>query len=584
MTRSPARKIALLAALGAAALIPGLAASAADPVTFTKPVNATKANLDPGRLLSSPAFAVDPADPTRIVAGYADLRSRRCGMLRSADAGQTWAIAEGSPAEASYPFCSQSQGGVIQAPVAFGRDGTVYMALNGWDDQDGSRPGGAILLARTNDLGNTWETQVAYNARGKTGEQAESPRPVQSLAVDRTSGSADIVYITFGISRPGFTTPNAVPTSPVVAVSRDGGRTFDAPVDLAAGRFESQAIRDQALAAVTTTVPAAGATTTSTTIPAAGSKGATPNQAANFGGASGRNGLEARVDAKGTAYVMWRSGTANIANSPPAALFISKSTDGGRTWAPSMSLPFSYDTPNARYAISPEGTLHMAYQRNPQPSVNSLGEVYHRASTDGGKTWSEPKVLSDDDPNHLFGQFFPNISVAPNGRIDVVWWDTRDDPGIRSNDVYYAYSTDNGATWSANTRITDQVVDRRFGVWGINYDINSPPGVGSADEFAVFGWDDTRFSRGDAGAVETADPVAEGEGFGGGVQDVFISAAQFAPIATGSSDAAKIVLAAVVGLLIVGVALVVAATISRRRVGGGPPSRTVKGKESATVT
>ena len=67
-----------------------------------------------------------------------------------------------------------------------------------------------------------------------------------------------------------------------------------------------------------------------------------------------------------------------------------------------------------------------------------------------------------------------------------------DDPGIRSNDVYYAYSDDDGRTWSANRRITDRSVDRRLGVWGANYDINSPPSVASTNAYAIFGWDDTR--------------------------------------------------------------------------------------------
>ena len=73
------------------------------------------------------------------------------------------------------------------------------------------------------------------------------------------------------------------------------------------------------------------------------------------------------------------------------------------------------------------------------------------------------------------------------------------DPGIQANDVYYAYSTDDGATWSKNIRITDQSVDRRFGLWGANFDQKSPPSVASANQFAAFAWDDTRFSRDEAG-------------------------------------------------------------------------------------
>ncbi len=99
--------------------------------------------------------------------------------------------------------------------------------------------------------------------------------------------------------------------------------------------------------------------------------------------------------------------------------------------------------------MSPTGALHIVYPRNPRPELAGYSAIFAQVSTDGGKTWSVPKNLTDDDPARLVGQYIPNISVAPNGRVDAVWWDTRDDPGIRSNDVYYAYSTDEGKTWSA---------------------------------------------------------------------------------------------------------------------------------------
>ena len=102
-----------------------------------------------------------------------------------------------------------------------------------------------------------------------------------------------------------------------------------------------------------------------------------------------------------------------------------------------------------------------------------------------GKTWTQPKVLSDDDPKNFGGQFFPNLSIAPNGRVDVVWWDTRDIQGLRGTDAYYTYSNDDGRTWSRNVRVTDQSVDRKLGIWGNNYDIASQPGVASTNAYAV---------------------------------------------------------------------------------------------------
>ncbi|MGH9226391.1 MAG: sialidase family protein [Acidimicrobiales bacterium] len=571
------KKRTLCVRIGVAAAACAVAAQSAamadigTPAAPTKPVHATKADLAPGRMYSSPTFAVDPEDPLRVVAGFADLGTRRCGLLRSTDGAATWALTEASPGTASYPFCSQSQGSVMQAPVAFGRNGTLYMALGGWDDADGARTGGAILLARSRNLGTSWETTVAYTARGKVNEAAENVRPIHSVAVDTKTGNDDVVYVTFNVSRPGLTAPNQAPNTPMVAVSRDGGRTFAAPTNLADKVLDAPAIRDQALTARTTTTLAAGATTTSTTTPAAGSRAAEPNQAANFGGSTGRFGIVAGVDNNGKAYVTWQSGTANVTPAPPAAQFVSTSTDAGRTWTPAMAIPFSYDNATPRVAVAPNGTIHLVTQRNPQREVNSHGEIYHRASSDGGKTWTEPKVLTDDDPNALLGQYFPNISIAPNGRVDAVWWDTRDDTGIRSNDVYYSYSADDGKTWSKNVRITDQSVNRNYGVWGFNYDIASPPGVGSTNEFAIFGWDDTRNTdTSNLGAVS---------GFGAGTQDVFTSAVQFEAIGGGSSETAKVILAGAVGLLSIGLILLVAALVSRR--GSPAPPKKAAAKKDA---
>ena len=146
--------------------------------------------------------------------------------------------------------------------------------------------------------------------------------------------------------------------------------------------------------------------------------------------------------------------------------------------------------------------------------------------------------------------------MAPNGRIDVAWFDLRDTPGMRSTDVYYAYSTDDGKTWSKNQRMTDASIDRRLGVYGSGYDIAGQVGIASTNTYAVVGWDDTRNS--DEGSKANIVP-------GGGLQDIYIAAAQFEAIGSGTSSTAKIVMAGVVGLVVVGLVLLLAAMFTRRR-------------------
>ncbi len=82
-------------------------------------------------------------------------------------------------------------------------------------------------------------------------------------------------------------------------------------------------------------------------------------------------------------------------------------------------------------------------------------DVMFVKSTDGGLTWSTPKRINTDFGVYAY-QWFGTMSVAPNGRIDVIWLDTRNATG--GNDfsaLYYSYSTDQGENWSANEKLSD---------------------------------------------------------------------------------------------------------------------------------
>ena len=87
-------------------------------------------------------------------------------------------------------------------------------------------------------------------------------------------------------------------------------------------------------------------------------------------------------------------------------------------------------------------------------SITDPADVMFARSTNGGVTWSSPKRINDDIGNSAY-QWFGTMSVAPNGRIDVIWLDTRDHPGTNISALYYSNSKDGGTTWLPNKKLSE---------------------------------------------------------------------------------------------------------------------------------
>lgn len=529
-------------------------AIAAEPLRVTEPVHVTTGDVVPTRTYSSPFLLVDPGNRLNVVAGFVDMRSRRCGLMRSTDGGQRWKLLDSSPQLPSYPFCFHTSGGVVQTPLAFGQDSTLYMGLVGWDAQEGNRGNHSVLVARSTDLGDTWEVTVAHDARGKEGADIENNRPVSRIVVD-TSGDQDVVYVAWRGNWPGATPSRA--SRPMVAVSTDGGRSFSQPIDAAAKFFEPQQVRDEALRSAPEPTPPA--TPPATPPPAR-------DLVTNFGGGN----PQVAVDHEGTLYVLFVRATSNLTPPPDQPMYVARSTDRGKTFTVHEVSPASNFHGGPILAWTPQGgdrgTLHVVYEDKPGQTQGDR-DIFHRRSTDGGTTWSEAKILHDDDPKQLIGQFIPNMSVAPNGRVDVVWWDFRNDPGTYVNDVYYTYSTDNGQSWNKNIRLTDRSINRRIGPWSNNFDMRQPPGIASTDAFAIAGWDDTR--HGDEA---------------GQAQDIYSAAVQFRPLVSGQSNALRYAMAAFGGLVVVGLILLITASTTRRRMEPPPARESIPDREPVKVS
>jgi hypothetical protein len=89
-----------------------------------------------------------------------------------------------------------------------------------------------------------------------------------------------------------------------------------------------------------------------------------------------------------------------------------------------------------------------------EPSGRTTTDVMFARSTDGGLTFSTPHRINDDGLTnkwHWFGTF----SVAPNGRLDAVWNDSRNAANNTDSQLFYSYSTDAGVTWSPNVAVSN---------------------------------------------------------------------------------------------------------------------------------
>jgi hypothetical protein len=89
------------------------------------------------------------------------------------------------------------------------------------------------------------------------------------------------------------------------------------------------------------------------------------------------------------------------------------------------------------------------------PAGRSTTDVMFVRSTDGGLSFSTPVRINDDGLTnkwHWFGTF----SVAPNGRLDAVWHDSRNSVANNTDSqLFYSYSTDAGVTWSPNVAVSN---------------------------------------------------------------------------------------------------------------------------------
>jgi hypothetical protein len=168
-----------------------------------------------------------------------------------------------------------------------------------------------------------------------------------------------------------------------------------------------------------------------------------------------------------------------IAGSPKGVVVIvgndmaARSTDDGTTWTDSNKV-FAYkpirqfseskyrngENLELAYDLSDgtrKGLLYAVYSSSDRDEA----DVFARTSTDDGKTWSEAVVVNQDPAGTH--QWMPNVAVAGDSSVHVVYMDKQYDPEHRLIGLTHAWSDDGGKTWK-NQRLSTTSYDGDLGV------------------------------------------------------------------------------------------------------------------------
>jgi hypothetical protein len=150
-------------------------------------------------------------------------------------------------------------------------------------------------------------------------------------------------------------------------------------------------------------------------------------------------------------------------------IYYKRSTDRGATWGADTRLTYAtYDAWYPSVAVSPQSGVHVVW--NDGRDGNS--EIYYKRSSDGGATWGSDVRLTYN-PN---GKGYTSVAVS-DSNVHVVWRDERD--GLYP-EIYYKRSTDGGTTWEPDVRLTNDIHN--------SYN----PSVTTSDSMVHIVWEDDR--------------------------------------------------------------------------------------------
>ncbi len=400
---------------------------------------------------NSPMLVADPTDARFVVAAHRlDAPFFSCALQVSGDRGHGWISVEPVP---TLPDGSEH----CYAPeVAFDSHGLLYylfVALHG----AGNAPIG-VFLTTSADRGRSFSPP-----RMVLGAENYGVRMVIDRSLGR-DGRIQLVWLHAGQPSPNGGLPFG--DNPILAAhSDDGGRTFSPPVRVSdAGR--SRAVAPSLVLGADHSLHVAY--------------------------------YDLQDDARDY------QGLEGPAWDGAWSVVVASSVDRGATFGPGVVVTDHVQAPGRVmliYTMAPPalawGPDHL-YVAWPDGGGHDDPDILLARSTDGGRSWAAPLRLNDDHLDRVVTQELPRLGVSPQGRVDAVFLDRRNDPDNRNFDVYYTSSTDGGRTFGPNVRLTaessDSQIGQRYEVPSADglVELGSRIGLLSRTDDALVAWPDTR--------------------------------------------------------------------------------------------
>ncbi len=387
-----------------------------------------------------------PVDPDQLaISNRIDSPQFSCALHVSDDGGSTWDQTPLPVPKGEEPKCYAPE-------VAFSADGKLYLAfvtLKGI----GNVPN-AVWIVSSDDGGTTLSKplqalgQLAFQVRLRTDPE-----------------QADRLYLTWLQAQETATLAFPTPGNPIRwASSDDGGASWSRPVT----------VNDPGRVRVVAPTPEVG----------------TDGRA----WALYLDLQEDRLDYEGA-----HGGLGGPPYPDHWSLVLARSTDAGATW--DETIVDDRIVPTERFVVFIPPFPSLAVDESSDRVYVSFhdglqgdADVWLWASDDGGRTFSERVRVNDTVLGDDTTQYLPQVQTAPDGRVDVLYYDRRNDPRDLLNETSLQTSIDGGSSFSGRIVLSDHSFDSRVGVGSERGmpTLGSRLGLLSTNTDALSVWTDTR--------------------------------------------------------------------------------------------